>query len=406
MAQAFVSAIHGRGRAEPNPMVGCVIVKEGRVIGQAYHEQFGGPHAEPLALSRCGESPAGATAYATLEPCCHINKKTPPCVPRLIEAKLARVVIGCLDPNPAVAGNGVSQLRAAGIEVTVGVLESQAKQLIAPFYKRAVLGRPYVTLKWAESSNGKVAGAGGRPIHITGPRSDRVVHELRSRSDAILVGINTVLADNPLLTARRVPIHRPLLRAVLDTHLRIPLSSRLVQTAGESPVVVYCSAEAFERHATEKIAKLLDANVQVRPLHPRPRYFGGGRGPNPQDARAIEPPPQPSPGVPGEGENSPPASLSLDELLADIGGTHLLVEPGPTLAQSFIRQNLFDRIWIFRSSTPIDDPNAPSAIHVSESATGSVDLDADTLTEYLNPSGRAFFANSPSADLQIISFSS
>src|SRR5256714_3438527 len=150
MHRAIRLAMNGRGRVEPNPMVGCVIVKAGKIIGEGIHEHFGGPHAEPNALASCTESPQGASVYVTLEPCCHTNKKTPPCTPRLIEAKLARVVIGCLDPNPEVNGNGVRMLREAGIQVDGSVLEAEAKQLIAPFPARGNHNRPDVTLKWAE----------------------------------------------------------------------------------------------------------------------------------------------------------------------------------------------------------------------------------------------------------------
>src|SRR4051812_19538020 len=152
LRRAIRLAMNGRGRVEPNPMVGCVIVsKDGRVIGEGCHQQFGGPHAEPNALANCTESPQGATAYVTLEPCCHTNKKTPPCTPRLIEAKVGRVVIGCLDPNRQVDGKGVAMLRGAGIDVTWPCLEAEAKQLLAPFIARTRHERPYVTLKWAES---------------------------------------------------------------------------------------------------------------------------------------------------------------------------------------------------------------------------------------------------------------
>src|SRR3954466_3298302 len=176
-------AMNGRGRVEPNPMVGCVIARGERVIGEGFHAEFGGPHAEPRALANCSESPAGASAYVTLEPCCHTNKKTPPCVPRLIEAKIARVVVGFLDPNPDVDGKGIAMLREAGIVVdrAPGEIEAEAKQLIAPFIKRVVHHRPYVTMKWAESANGKVAGAMGRRVKITNEASDRVVHALRAR---------------------------------------------------------------------------------------------------------------------------------------------------------------------------------------------------------------------------------
>src|SRR5688572_29861014 len=189
MRRALELAARGRGSVEPNPMVGCVIAREGRVIGDGYHEQFGGPHAEREALAACRESPRGATVYVNLEPCCHINKKTPPCVPALIEAQVSRVVVGCVDPNPDVSGKGVEALRAAGMEVKVGVLEADSKQLNAAWYARVNLGRPYVTLKWAQSADGKVAGPGGERKQISNELSMKVVHELRARSDAILVGI-------------------------------------------------------------------------------------------------------------------------------------------------------------------------------------------------------------------------
>src|SRR3954471_10785311 len=205
MRRAVRLAMNGRGRVEPNPMVAAVLVKGGRVIGEGFHPHFGGPHAEPTALANCTESPEGATAYVTLEPCCHTNKKTPPCVPALIAAKIARVVCGCVDPNPDVNGKGLDQLRAAGIAVDVNVLEDPAKQLLAPFVARTVYDRPYVTLKWAETADGKVAGPGGERLQISNPRSSRLVRELRARCDAVLVGLNTVLTDDPLLTVRDVP---------------------------------------------------------------------------------------------------------------------------------------------------------------------------------------------------------
>src|SRR5436305_1923957 len=149
LRRAIRLAMNGRGRVEPNPMVGCVIVKDSRIIGEGFHAEFGGPHAEPAALANCTESPAGATAYVTLEPCCHTNKKTPPCAPRLIEAKIARVVAGCLDPNPDVNGKGIAMLREAGIVVDRASeeIEAQARQLIAPFIARTTHHRPYITLK-------------------------------------------------------------------------------------------------------------------------------------------------------------------------------------------------------------------------------------------------------------------
>src|SRR3954447_12161110 len=241
MRRAIALAARGRGAVEPNPMVGCVIVRDGRIIGEGYHRKFGQAHAEAEALVACMESPEGTTVYVTLEPCCHTNKKTPPCVPRLIDAKVARVIVACVDPNPQVGGRGIEQLRAAGIEVSVGLLEKEAKQLNAPFFVLVRHQRPYVTLKWAQTADGKVAAPPGAPrLLITGTESNRLVHQLRARCDAIMVGINTVLADDPLPTVPGVEPMRPLLRVVLDRDLRIPLTSELVQTSLRTPTVVFC----------------------------------------------------------------------------------------------------------------------------------------------------------------------
>lgn len=376
MRRALRVAMGGRGAVEPNPMVGCVIVREGRIIGDGFHPRYGGPHAEPTALAACSESPRGATAYITLEPCCHTQKKTPPCVPALIEAGVARVVIGCLDPNPAVNGRGVAMLREAGVDVAGPVLEAEAKQLIAPFLVRVAQRRPYVTLKWAQSADGKVAGPAGRRTWISNEHSRRVVHDLRSRCDAVLVGINTVLNDDPLLTARVERRLRPQRRVVIDTHLQIPLDRKLVQSAracddsarcrdGEG-VVVYCSQAAYaekKRHAEA----LVTAGVSVAPL--------------PVDESGH---------------------VSLPAVLADLAVdtvTHVLVEPGPTLAAAMLRQNLADRVWIFRSTATIGDPTAPDAVSVAYPEAGRVELSGDVLSEYLNPTSNGFFGLFPSADL-------
>ncbi|HSZ57206.1 MAG TPA: bifunctional diaminohydroxyphosphoribosylaminopyrimidine deaminase/5-amino-6-(5-phosphoribosylamino)uracil reductase RibD [Tepidisphaeraceae bacterium] len=362
MRSALALAAKGRGAVEPNPMVGCVIVRNDRLIGEGYHRKFGGPHAEANALEACTESPAGATAYVTLEPCCHPNKKTPPCVPRLIEAKLARVVVGCVDPNPAVSGKGIEELRQAGIEVTAPELEAECKQLSTPFFKRVLHGLPYVTLKWAQSSNGKVGGPAGKRVWISNDASRCLVHELRARSDAILVGINTVLGDDPLLTARCVETARPLIRAVLDRRLRIPLTSRLVKTAREHRTIVYC-AEGKVDSATA--LELREHHVTVVGLS-----------------------------VAGD-------KLDLTEMLRHLAAqdvTHLLVEPGPILAASFLDLGLADRVWVIRSPNAIDGPDAPPAPQVPYPPTASVWLDGDQLTEYLNPQSPVFFAEQPSVD--------
>lgn len=362
-------AMKGRGAVEPNPMVGCVIVKEGRIIGEGFHHKFGGPHAEPNALAACSESPAGATAYVTLEPCCHTNKKTPPCVPMLIDAKLARVVIGTIDPNPEVAGRGIEQLRAAGIGCELLDLAS-ARQLIAPFIATTIHHRPYVTLKWAESSDGKVAGAPGRRIWISSPPSVHIVHELRARCDAILVGINTVLADDPSLTVRRVEPMRVLRRVVLNRDLTIPLNSRLLQSIEQAPIEIICRESSLQKDP-DAAKSLTSRGVIVTPM-------------------AVDP----------SGRIDLQAVLNH---LGSVGITHLLVEPGPTLARSFLsKKNLADRVWVFRSPNPIGDALANAAPHVSYPASGHAQHGPDVLTEYLNPASNVFFSLDPSPDLVLL----
>jgi diaminohydroxyphosphoribosylaminopyrimidine deaminase/5-amino-6-(5-phosphoribosylamino)uracil reductase len=363
--RAIRLAMKGRGRVEPNPMVGCVIVKDGRVIGEGYHGRFGGPHAEPTALAACTENCRGATAYVTLEPCCHTNKKTPPCAPRFVEAGIQRVVIGCLDPNPNVDGRGAQLLRAAGIDVVVPMLEDEAKQLNAAFIKATLRARPYVTMKWAESSNGKIAGPGGKRSQISSDRAMKVVHELRARSDTILVGINTVITDDPQLTVRNVETFRPLHRAVLDSNLRLPVESMLART-GSGEVVVFCSKDTFR--TSPRVGELEALGLKVQGL----RLTAGGR-------------------------------LSLDDLLyhLDEYGQHLLIESGPTLAKTFFDENQCDRLWVIRSPNPIDHADVPQAPAVPSSyiKTGEVDLGGDVLSEYLNPNSAVYFSPQPSADL-------
>jgi diaminohydroxyphosphoribosylaminopyrimidine deaminase/5-amino-6-(5-phosphoribosylamino)uracil reductase len=365
--RALRLAVNARGRAEPNPTVGCVIVKEGRVIGGGHTQKFGQAHAEPTALASCIESPRGATAYVTLEPCSHTHKKTPPCVPQLIEAGVARVVAGCLDPNPAVNGDGLTLLRNAGVEVTAPVLEQECKQLIAPFIVQTIHGRPYVTLKWAQTADGKVAGAGGAPIQITNARSTAAVQALRVRSHAIAVGIGTLLADDPRLTVRDVPKESSaqVLRVVLDPSLRVTPDRRIFDEDEQStPVRVYHRTGGL----ADRIRTLAMEGVNLRAL-----------------------------------PVNPAGKLLLAHLLQDLHEesiTHLLVEPGPTLAKGFFEENLADRVWVFRSRKRVDDPTAPVAPKVPDHfvETGTLNLDGDVLTEYLNTGSPVFFTANPSPD--------
>jgi len=369
MRTAFDLAMRGRGFVEPNPLVGCVIVKADRIIGQGHHQEFGREHAEASALAACAESPQGAAVYVNLEPCCHTDKKTPPCVPALIQAKVARVVAGCLDPNPLVSGNGLAQLRAGGIETQAGLLEPEARQLNAPFFASALHGRPYVTLKWAQTADGRVAGPDGTRLRISNGASFRVVHQLRSRCDAILIGMGTALSDDPLLTTRDVERARPLLRVVLDPLLGLADESQLLRSARQFPLLVYCSTETYGA-LPQRLRHLESLGAQVAPI-----------------------------------AADSPCCLCLADVLKDLHArriTHLLVEPGPTLADSFIRQNLADRVWVFHSPLRVNSPTAPPAPVLDYPTTGQVDIETDRLTEHLNPSSPVFFALDPSPDLQRI----
>lgn len=242
MARALKLAREGQGHVEPNPMVGCVLVKDATVVGEGYHEKFGEPHAERNALVAAGDAAQGATAYVTLEPCCHTGK-TPPCTESLIAAGIGRVVVGSVDPNPQVSGRGIETLQAAGIEVTIGVMQSEAAALIAPFSKFQTTGRPWVIAKWAMTLDGKIASRTGHSQWISGEKSRAIVHELRGRMDAIVVGRQTAQQDDPLLTARPAgPRHAT--RVVIDSQARLSLESQLVQTANEAPVLLVCDEQA------------------------------------------------------------------------------------------------------------------------------------------------------------------
>ncbi|MCH2222645.1 MAG: bifunctional diaminohydroxyphosphoribosylaminopyrimidine deaminase/5-amino-6-(5-phosphoribosylamino)uracil reductase RibD, partial [Dechloromonas sp.] len=236
MSRAFELARQGLGHVEPNPMVGCVIVLRGEIVGEGWHRRFGGPHAEVAAIAAAGKNARQATAFVSLEPCCFTGQ-TPPCTGALIDAGVAKVVIGCCDPNPKVAGGGVAQLRAAGIEVIVGLLEEEARQLIAPFSKLVTRKRPWVIAKWAMTLDGKLATRAGASQWISGEASRTVVHQLRGRVDAILAGRGTAILDDPLLTARP-PGPRIATRVVLDTQASLSCESRLMQTIDQAPVVV------------------------------------------------------------------------------------------------------------------------------------------------------------------------
>ena len=269
MRQAIALALKGTGRVNPNPLVGAVVVKDGRVIGEGYHQQYGCPHAERNALAACTESPAGATIYVTLEPCCH-HGKNPPCTQALIQAGVSRVVVGSADPNPLVAGKGIAQLKAAGIQVEEGCLQAECDAINFIFFHYITTKQPYLALKYAMTADGKIACHTGASRWITGEAARHHVHQLRNKYAAIMVGTGTALADDPELTCRIANGNNPV-RIVCDTQLRTPLSAKLVTTATEVPTIIATCCQDEIRHKPYQEAGcqvwVLPAKNEVVDLH-------------------------------------------------------------------------------------------------------------------------------------------
>jgi diaminohydroxyphosphoribosylaminopyrimidine deaminase/5-amino-6-(5-phosphoribosylamino)uracil reductase len=323
MERALELAERGRGYVEPNPMVGCIVARGAEVLAEGWHRRFGGPHAEVEALQMAGSRARGATLYVTLEPCCHYGK-TPPCTQAILAAGIRRVVVALQDPFPAVAGKGLQELRQAGVEVLCGVLEEQAAELLAAYRKRLSRGRPWVLAKWAMTLDGKVATTAGKSRWISSEPARQVVHRLRGLVDAVVVGIGTVLADDPLLTARppgpRVPV-----RIVLDGAARLPLDSQLVRTAREVPVLVVVGPQA----SSEAIASLEQAGCEVLRINAADRVD------------------------------------RVHALLEELGRrqmTNLLVEGGPTVLGSFFGAQEVDEVHVFVAAKIFGGQAAPSAV--------------------------------------------
>lgn len=329
MARALERAWRGQGFVEPNPMVGCVIVKNGRIVGEGFHRRFGGPHAEVHALKAAGNKSRGATLYVTLEPCCHFGK-TPPCVDAIARARVRRVVAAMKDPNPLVAGKGFQKLRAAGIDVRVGLLEDEARIQAAPFITRQTLRRPFVILKWAQSIDGKIATRSGDSKWITSLESRRMAHALRARVDAIIVGVNTVRSDDPDLTARWVRPKRIAARIVLDSELRLPVASRLVRTARKTPTLIVASQKA--RGVAGRRRRLEAAGCRVLTL--------------PADSRGI-------------------ALRNLLSALHEMGMTNVLVEGGGQVLGSFLQSGFADAAEIFVAPKLIGGNAAPGPLPIA-----------------------------------------
>lgn len=329
MQLALELASRGQGLVEPNPMVGCVIVKNGRIIGRGYHRRFGGPHAEVFALREAGRRARGAVAYVTLEPCNHTGK-TPPCTEALIAAGISRVVAAMQDPNPIVSGSGVRRLRQAGLHVDMGLLHDQAAALNAPFIKYHQRRRPYVILKWAQSIDGKIATRSGDSKWITSLQSRRESHRLRSRVDAVLVGVDTVIVDDPDLTARLVRPKRIATRIVVDSSLRIPLTARVVRSGRKIPTIIVAVRAAGRGPAFEKKRRSLErAGCEVLLVR--------------------------------HGKHGADLADLLDELRKrDM--TNILVEGGGRVLGAFLDQNLADEAMIFVAPKLIGGEDAPSPL--------------------------------------------
>ena len=325
MRAALALAARGLGRTWPNPAVGCVLVRDGRVVGRGWTQPGGRPHAETEALARAGNAARGATAYVSLEPCAHTGK-TPPCADALIAAGIARVVAAVEDPDPRVSGRGLAMLRAAGIRVDVGPCAEEAAELNAGFFLRIKQGRPLVSLKLATSLDGRIATRTGDSRWITGEAARRRGHGLRAAHDAILVGTGTALADDPELTCRLPGLgERSPVRVVLDRRLRLPATAKLLATAHAVPtwVITADAGDPVRRQALEGMG------VQV-----------------------IQAP------ADSDGRLSLSAGLRA---LGDRGITRLLVEGGSTLSASLLRQDLVDRLYWFRAAAVIGGDGVAAA---------------------------------------------
>ncbi len=355
MQLALTLGRRGMGRTWPNPAVGAVVVKDGVILGRGWTQPGGRPHGEQEALRRAGEAARGATLYVTLEPCSHFGK-TPPCADAVISAGIARVVSAIEDPNPEVAGEGHARLRAAGIAVEVGLCAAEAAHDHAGHFRRVRDQRPHVVLKLAVSIDDKIGGAGGKPVVVTGEAARQRVHLLRAQSDAILIGVGTALADDPLLTCRLPGMEeRSPVRVVLDPSLRLPMSSKLVQSARETPLWLVAS-ELAEAAAATRLGAAGAHIIRVAP--------GIGAGFDP--------------------------SVVL-RALADKGVTRLMAEGGSHVAASLVQADLVDEVWLFRGSEAIGSGgvDALDALPLSKitqspafSGRASETFGKDTLTIY------------------------
>ena len=322
MAMALALAERGLGNVWPNPAVGCVLVKDGRVVGRGWTQPGGRPHAESEAIERAGGAARGSTAYVTLEPCAH-HGRTPPCTDLMLSAGIARTVVAVVDPDPRVDGKGIERLRAAGIAVEVGCLEDEARRLNAGFFARMRQRRPEVALKLATSADGRIATVTGDSQWITGAAARAEGHRLRLRHDAILVGSGTALADDPMLSCRLPGLtERSPVRVILDRRQRVTPGSRLARSAGVQPLWLFTRDVG-----SEGAAALRERGATLFPI--------------------------------AEGESEAQLRSMLAEL-ADQGITRLLVEGGAAIATAFLRAQLVDRLYLFDAPLLIGADGQPA----------------------------------------------
>ncbi|MDX1563933.1 MAG: bifunctional diaminohydroxyphosphoribosylaminopyrimidine deaminase/5-amino-6-(5-phosphoribosylamino)uracil reductase RibD [Phycisphaeraceae bacterium] len=317
MKRAIRLGARGLGAVEPNPPVGCVLVKNGRIVGEGFHRAFGGPHAEIEALKQAGRAARGATAVVSLEPCNH-SGKTPPCTRALIEAGIRRVVVGVIDPNPQVSGRGLNRLKRAGLEVVSGIEAESAAALIAPYAKRLATGLPWVIAKWAQTLDGAIATREGDSRWISCDASRRAVHRLRGRVDAVVVGAATARTDDPLLTARDVRTPRTARRIVIDPNQTLHLDSALVRSIDQGPVAIAASRPLNQ---TANGRRLASADVERLTLGPK-------------------------------GQLKP----LLRELVKKHDATQVLVEGGGRTLGAFFQQKMVDEVWVFVAPKLAADP--------------------------------------------------
>jgi diaminohydroxyphosphoribosylaminopyrimidine deaminase / 5-amino-6-(5-phosphoribosylamino)uracil reductase len=344
MAEAIAVSRQNKGQTGSNPSVGCVIVKEGEIVGRGVTARSGRPHAETQALAMAGEAARGATAYVTLEPCSH-HGKTPPCADALIAAGIARVVVAVGDPDIRVAGRGLARLTDAGIAVVAGVLEQEARRELEAYLMRQTCSRPFVTLKLAVSADGMIGIKGRGQVAITGPQTRTLVHLLRAETDAILIGIGTALADDPELTCRLEGMEdRSPIRIVLDRRLELPVESKLVQSAKTTPLMIVCDKDISALEADpESVSWVAPLLARAKALHTA-------------GARILF------------AENLP----KLMETLALEGISSLLVEGGARVAASFLAANCVDRIRLHESPLVIGQTGIISPVTKDSISSGFV----------------------------------